>query len=202
MFCGSASAADKIVPSQHTPHKILILGDSLSAGYGLYQAETWVKLLQDKIAAQQLPYQLINAAISGETTDGGLARLPALMAQHQPRHVYIELGANDGLQGHAIGKIKKNLAALVTLVQQANATVSLQAIRIPTNYGARYNQLFNQAFNDVAQKHDVPLVPFFLTDIALQPQLMQADQLHPNAAAQPLIAEFMWQHWLAPLLDE
>jgi len=179
--------------------KLLILGDSLSAGYGLTQAQSWVSLLQD--AWQKSNITVVNAAISGETTDGALARLPRLLSQHSPSHIYVELGGNDGLQGHSITKMRNNLMEIVKLSQESGATVILQEMQIPTNYGRRYTELFTKAYSDVAEERDVTLLPFFLADIALDTKLMQADGIHPNAEAQPIIAESM-RAALSPLITE
>lgn len=185
-------------------HKVLILGDSLSAAYGLEQAQGWVNLLQNMLNENPdtAHIKLINAAISGETTDGGVARLPRLLEQHQPDVVYIELGGNDGLQGHSINKLRANLETLVTLSHEASATPLIQAMQIPTNYGRRYNQMFIDSFDQVATKFDAPLVPFFLADIALNPDLMQRDGIHPTADAQVLIAEFMMANFIPLVLQE
>jgi len=177
--------------------KLLILGDSLSAGYGLKQEQSWVRLLQD--AWQDSTISVINAAISGETTDGALARLPRLLAQHQPSHVYIELGGNDGLQGHPVSKMRANLAQIITTSQAAGSEVILQQMQIPTNYGRRYTELFSTSFQSLAAEYKVTLLPFFLSDIALDQELMQADGIHPNAQAQSIIALDM-QKKLTPLL--
>lgn len=178
-------------------NKLLILGDSLSAGYGLTQEQSWVSLLQN--AWQDAAISVVNAAISGETTDGALARLPRLLSQHQPSHVYIELGGNDGLQGHPVAKIRANLAKIIRASQAAGSDVILQQMQIPTNYGRRYTMLFSQSFESLAEEYGVTLLPFFLTDIALKPSLMQADGIHPNAEAQPIIAQDM-QKKLTPLV--
>lgn len=169
--------------------KLLILGDSLSAGYGLTQAQSWVSLLQD--AWQKSDITVVNAAISGETTDGALARLPRLLTQHTPSHIYVELGGNDGLQGHSVTKMRDNLRQIVKLSQESGATVILQEMQIPTNYGRRYTELFTKAYGTVASERDVTLLPFFLADIALNDELMQSDGIHPNAKAQPMIAKSM-----------
>ena len=179
--------------------RLLILGDSLSAGYGLLQAQSWVSLLQNIWHDEQRGIDVINAAISGETTDGGLARLPRLLTQHNPTHVLIELGGNDGLQGHNVNKLQQNLTQMVQLAKQHGAQVYLQDMQIPTNYGRRYNQLFSNSFEQVAEAESVTLIPFFLEDVALNDELMQRDGIHPNAQGQPLIAEFMHEQ-LSPLL--
>ena len=179
--------------------KLLILGDSLSAGYGLLQAQSWVSLLQNIWLDENRKVEVINAAISGETSDGGLARLPRLLDQHAPTHVLIELGGNDGLQGHNVTKLQENLSKIIELVKAEGAEVYLQDMEIPTNYGRRYNQLFGNSFDTVAAQQNVTLVPFFMQDIALNDELMQRDGIHPNEKGQPLIAEFMHGQ-LTPLL--
>ena len=190
--------------TQTETQTVLILGDSLSAAYGLTQEEGWVSLLQNMLSQSADPklstLTLINASISGETTDGGLARLARLLTQHNPDHILIELGGNDGLQGHSIKKLKNNLRAIVKKSRSADVQVAIQQMQIPTNYGARYNRMFNSAFSDVAAEFDVPVVPFFLADIALNPELMQNDGIHPTAEAQPMIAQFMLTHWLTPFV--
>ncbi|MBR9793725.1 MAG: arylesterase [Gammaproteobacteria bacterium] len=179
--------------------RLLILGDSLSAGYGLLQAQSWVSLLQNIWLDEQRGIDVINAAISGETTDGGLARLPRLLEQHRPTHVLIELGGNDGLQGHNVSKLHNNLTRMVQLVKDFGAEVYLQDMEIPTNYGRRYNQMFSNTFEQVANAEAIPLIPFFLQDIALNESLMQRDGIHPNAEGQPLIADFMYEQ-LSPFI--
>lgn len=195
--------SDHIFASQYSlkgnpdQQKILILGDSLSAAYGLTQEQGWVSLLQN--AWQEQPIIVVNAAISGETTDGGLSRLPRLLEQHKPTHLYIELGGNDGLQGHSIKKMQRNIEAMVELAHEQDVEVILQEMLVPSNYGRRYNEMFVQMFVDISDKFDIPLIPFFLRDIGLDKSLMQRDQIHPNLKAQPMIASFM-QEQLEPLL--
>lgn len=183
--------------NKSTP-KILILGDSLSAAYGLRQEQGWVSLLQNAWQPQDII--VVNAAISGETTDGGLARLPRLLSQHKPTHLYIELGGNDGLQGHPVKKMQSNIQAMIDLAQQQDVTVVLQQMQIPTNYGRRYNQMFTDMFDQLAAKNSIPLVPFFLQHIGLNKSLMQKDGIHPGLEAQPMIAEYMQQQ-LEPLIN-
>lgn len=170
---------------------LLILGDSLSAGYGLSQQQSWVQLLQQKLEQQNSAWSLVNASISGETSAGGLARLPALLDQHQPDYVLIELGANDGLRGFPIPQLEANLNALVQQISKLNSKAVLMQIRIPPNYGPRYTKLFSDLYPKVADQHAIPLWPFFMETIALKQQLMQADGLHPNLEAQPVIADLM-----------
>lgn len=188
MFSTNSFAQDK---------KLLILGDSLSAAYNLKQEQGWVSLLQNAFKDKNI--QVVNGAISGETTDGGLARLPRLLAQHQPTHLLIELGGNDGLQGHSVKKMKNNLQKMIDLAKGKNVSVLLQQMQIPSNYGARYNRMFTGAYATLAKQNQIPLVPFFLTEIALKPELMQRDGIHPNAKAQPIISELMQKN-LLPLL--
>lgn len=178
-----------------TKYKLLVLGDSLSAAYGLTAQQGWVWLLNQQWAQENQPVSIVNAAISGDTTDGGLARLPRLLDLHKPTHLYIELGGNNALQGHNPRKIKQNLIQMIETAQSANVNVILQEMQIPTNYGARYTKLFNAIFHDLAEQYDVPLIPFFLQEIALDPELMQNDGIHPTGDAQPLIVNF-----ISPLL--
>ncbi|AWL11697.1 Acyl-CoA thioesterase [Saliniradius amylolyticus] len=177
--------------------KLLILGDSLSAAYGMKQEQGWVNLLQNKW--QDKSITLINAAISGETSQGGLARLPRLLNQHNPSHLLIELGGNDGLRGYPVNKLKHNLGAMIELARQQNVKVLLQEIQIPTNFGRRYTDMFTNSFSEVAENYDMPLIPFFLQDIATDDSLMQNDRIHPNERAQPKISDFMAQQ-LSPYL--
>ncbi len=187
-------------PAQSSPdYRLLIVGDSLSAGYGLKQQQGWVSLLQNIWRDDKQPIDVINAAISGETTDGGLARLPRLLEQHRPTHVLLELGGNDGLQGHPVDKIKANLTDMIALARESGAIVFLQDMQIPTNYGKRYTQWFTDSFEQVASQTNTPLLPFFMQDVALHKELMQNDGIHPNAKAQPQIATFMQQQ-LEPLI--
>lgn len=175
-------------------HRLLVLGDSLSAGYGLRQEQSWVSLLQN--AWQNKDIVVINAAISGETTDGGLSRLPRLLESHAPSHLLIELGGNDGLQGHPVAKMKSNIEKMIHLAHGKDIKVILQQMQIPTNYGRRYNQMFSGMYQELAQQYNIPLIPFFLRDIALNDSMMQRDGIHPTAEAQPLISEFMAQQLL------
>ncbi|MBB1329447.1 arylesterase [Pseudoalteromonas sp. SR43-7] len=178
---------------------ILILGDSLSAAYGLQQEEGWVKLLQDKYDDEQADIELINASISGETSGGALRRLDALLEQYEPTHVLIELGANDGLRGFPVKKMQTNLTSLIQKSQAANAMTALMEIYIPPNYGPRYSKMFTDTFSRVSEETNARLMNFFMLDIAGQPELMQNDSLHPNKKAQPLIRDEMYdsiKKWL------
>jgi len=169
--------------------KLLILGDSLSAAYGLKQEQGWVSLLQN--AWQSDDVIIINAAISGETTDGALARLPRLLEQHSPTHIFVELGGNDGLQGHPVSKMRDNLEKIILFSQKSEVTVILQQMQIPTNYGKRYTRMFTNTYSDLAIKYELKLLSFFLQNIALDKSLMQRDGIHPNAKAQLIIAKDM-----------
>ncbi|MBL4827459.1 MAG: arylesterase [Spongiibacteraceae bacterium] len=168
---------------------VLILGDSLSAAYGIKHNQGWVSLLDQQLKQSADHYQIVNASISGETTGGGLNRLPALLKKHKPDIVFLELGANDGLRGFPITTIQKNLKQIITLSQQANAKVLLAGMHLPPNYGARYTRLFHENFALLAQQFNIPLIPFFLEGVAGNTQLIQADGLHPTAQAQPLILQ-------------
>lgn len=170
---------------------LLILGDSLSAGYGLSQQQSWVHLLQQKLDQQNSGWTLVNASISGETSGGGLARLPALLQQHKPHYVLVELGANDGLRGFPVPQLETNLNAIVQHIKQQQHKALLMQIRIPPNYGPRYSKLFTDLYPKIAKEQQIPLWPFFMETIALKQQWMQADGLHPNLEAQPVIADLM-----------
>ena len=175
--------------AQANEQKILVLGDSISAAYGMSLEQGWVAQLAGVVRAQTPPYSVVNASISGETSDGGLRRLPALLAEHQPRIVIIELGANDGLRGYPLPGLQSNLTQLVTMAQQAGARVILLPMEIPPNYGPRYTTGFRAVFRDVAAATDSALAPFLLDGIATDPALIQEDGLHPTIAAQPKILD-------------
>ncbi|WP_151704979.1 arylesterase [Nitrincola alkalilacustris] len=178
---------------------ILVLGDSLSAAYGIPQQQGWVSLLEKRLQDQGYAYSVVNASSSGETTSGGLNRLPALLERHQPDWVLVELGGNDGLRGLPLPVIRKNLSQLVELPLDAGAQVLLIGIRLPPNYGARYGDSFFELYADIADQYRVERVPFMLEGVALDWDLMQDDGIHPNAQAQPLILDTIWQH-LEPLI--
>ena len=179
---------------------ILVFGDSVSAGYGLTRVELgWVALLQTRLKQQEYVYQVINASVSGETTAGGLARLPRALTLHQPRIVILELGGNDGLRALPIAQMRANLAHMVDLASAAGAKVLLLGMRIPPNYGPDYTQQFRSTFSDLARDKKLPLVPFLLNNVALVPDLMQADGIHPNQLGQPRLLDNVWPA-LKPLL--
>lgn len=171
---------------------ILVMGDSLSAAYGMPQQQGWVALLDQKLEKNGFRYEVINASISGETTHGGLTRLPGALDQYKPELVVLELGANDGLRGAPLALIERNLTRLVEQARAAGAQVLLLEMRIPPNYGPRYSDGFSAIFETVAQQQKVPMIPFFMAPVVLQPELMQADGLHPNAKAQPVLLDQLW----------
>lgn len=178
---------------------ILVVGDSISAGFGVPLQQGWVALLQRNVQQRQPQLQVINASISGETTQGGLTRLPALLKQHQPDLTIIELGGNDGLRGTPIPVIRRNLERMVQLAQAAGSDVMLLGMQIPPNYGARYTELFSRSFTELAERYELPVVPFLLDGIATEPGLMQSDGIHPTTAAQPrmtALVEPLVQQWL------
>lgn len=177
-----------ILPSQSFAKTILILGDSLSAGYGVPLQQGWVNLLQSKLN-QQYPKQhrVVNASVSGETTSGTLARLPKLLQTHRPDVVVIELGGNDALRGQPPLMIQKNLAQLIQHSQKAKAQVILFGMKIPPNYGAAYSAAFENNYKVLSQQYKVKLLPFFMQNIAGNKALMQNDQIHPNSTAQPIL---------------
>jgi len=178
---------------------LLIIGDSLSAVYRLPADSSWPSLLNKKWQGETGKPNIINASISGDTAAQGLARLPALLKQHHPRWVLIELGANDGLRGFAPPAISETLTQIITLVKQADAEPLLMQIRLPPNYGRRYTDAFYAIYPVLAKQHSIPLVPFFMEQVALKPEWMQDDGLHPAQAAQSFIADWMAEK-LAPLV--
>lgn len=179
---------------------LLVLGDSLSSGYGIKADSGWVNLLDQRLKAEGYGYRIINASVSGETTAGGRVRLPALLKTHQPAIVILELGANDGLRGLPILALRSNLNAMIVAAQAAKAKVLLVGMQIPPNYGEQYTQQFSDSFSDLAKAHQIKLVPFFLAKVALDAGLLQADNLHPNERAQPLLLSTIWPQ-LKPLLS-
>ncbi len=180
---------------------ILVFGDSLSAALGLRPEQGWVELLARRLHSQGYGYEVVNASVSGETSSGGLQRLPRALELHRPTVVVLELGANDGLRGLPVDAMRANLAQMVQLSQAAGARVLLVGIRLPPNYGQHYGEQFAGVFSALAQGDHLPLVPFLLQDVALDPKLMQEDGLHPNAAGEPVVLENVWPH-LKPLLNK
>jgi acyl-CoA thioesterase-1 len=185
-------------PPSHRP-VVLVFGDSLSAGYGVPVEQDWVSQLARKLAMEGYDYEVVNASVSGETTAGGLERLPRALALHRPQTVILELGANDGLRALPITDAATNLAQMIMLAQAAGARVLLLGMRLPPNYGERYTDAFYAMYAELARTHAVALVPFFMAGVALNPTLIQSDGLHPDAAAQPLLLANVWPK-LRPLL--
>lgn len=187
--------------NQAASKTILVYGDSLSAAYGIPREQGWVSLLEQRIQARQLPYRIVNASVSGETTSGGLSRLPANLKQHKPDLVILELGANDGLRGLPVSEMQKNLGSMIMASREAKAEVLLLGMMLPPNYGHRYAHEFKASFTQLALKFKLPLVPFFLDGVAAHPELVLDDGLHPSAAGQPRILENIWPE-LEPLLRQ
>lgn len=190
LFSSAAAAA---------PPVILVLGDSLSAGYGIDVREGWVSLLEQRLSKQGYLHRVVNASVSGDTTAGGLARLPAALARHRPAIVVLELGANDGLRGLSLTQTRSNLEAMIKAVHNHGARVLLVGIHLPPNYGPAYTQKFFAQYGELARQYRTALVPFLLDGVALDRKLMQADGLHPRASAQARLLENVWPH-LEPLL--
>jgi len=190
--CSTASAAT-------TPPTILVLGDSLSAGYGIDVRHGWVALLGQRLRQQGYPQTVVNASISGDTTAGGRTRLPEALQRHHPQVVIIELGGNDGLRGLSLAQTRANLDAMIKMARSAGAQVLLVGIYLPPNYGPEYTRKFHAIYSELAHQQQLPLVPFLLAGVALTPGLMQADGLHPRGAAQPRLLDNVWPY-LEPLL--
>jgi len=191
--------AGRAVPA--APRTIVVLGDSLSASYGVPVEQGWVALLQGRLKKEGYEYRVVNASASGETTGGALARLPRTLEKQRPDIVIVELGGNDGLRGLSIADVRKNFDSILRLSQEAGARILLVGMRIPPNYGPAYTQAFHGLYGELAARHKVPLVPFFLDGIALDDSLMQEDGLHPNARAQPRLLDEVWP-MLKPLLKK
>jgi acyl-CoA thioesterase-1 len=178
---------------------IVVVGDSLSSGYGIAAEQSWVAMLEDRLQAEGYGYQVVNASIAGDTTAGGLARLPRLLASHDPDLVVIELGGNDGLRGQPVAALRANLKKMIELSQQAGADVVLAGIQIPPNYGGTYTQALAAVYPELAREHATALIEFLLEDVALHDELMQPDGIHPNAAGQEIVFANVWRV-LGPLL--
>jgi acyl-CoA thioesterase-1 len=190
------TGAGALITSSRT---ILVLGDSLSAGYGITVAQGWVALLQKRLQSQGYGYRVVNASVSGETTSGGLQRLAHALSVHKPTVLILELGANDGLRGLPISDSRANLDKMIRQAKTAGARVLLVGMKIPPNYGPRYTAQFEQVFQDLARERAVAFVPFLLERVALDAALIQADRLHPNAQAEPILLDTVWAG-LKPLL--
>ncbi len=193
MTCGAAHAAS----GERT---LLVFGDSLSAAYGLQAEQGWVAQLQRRLLSQGYGYRVVNASVSGETTSGGRNRIERALAQHKPRLVLLELGANDGLRGLPVKETRDNLAFMIDAITRSGARLLLLGIRIPPNYGPQYTQAFEGVYSGLAKEKKAPLLPFLLEGIALDERFMQPDGLHPNAQGQPLVLANVWPV-LKPLLE-
>jgi acyl-CoA thioesterase-1 len=179
------------------PKTVLVLGDSLSAEYGLSRGSGWVALLENKLKTEKIDARIVNASISGETTSGGRTRLPALLTEHRPDVVIIELGANDGLRGQPVAAAEANLRAMIEQSQKNSARVLLVGMRMPPNYGRSYTESFFTMYKKLSTQFKAPLVPFMLEGVADQPAMFQQDRLHPNASAHPIILANIWPHFHA-----
>ena len=197
-LCLVAAVPSSVQAAQ--PPVILIVGDSISAGYGLIPGQGWVTLLQQRLKKEGYGYRVVNASVTGETTDGALQRLGRALNQHHPAVVVIELGGNDGLRGLPVPRLSANLDLLITKSRAAGAEVLLVGIRVPTNYGPRYTKSFQGAYQDLANRYKIGLVPFLSDQAAINLALFQADGIHPNAQAQPLLLDNLWPQ-LSPLLQ-
>jgi acyl-CoA thioesterase-1 len=171
---------------------VLVLGDSLSAGYGIDVDQSWTALLQSRLQAEGYEHRVINASISGETTEGGASRIEAALTEFVPEVVIVALGGNDGLRGFPPGRIKSNLLRIIDAAEEQGAAVVLLGIRIPTNYGARYTQAFEDVYRDLAEERNLPWIEFFMEGVALDDDLMQDDGIHPNEQAQPVLLDNAW----------
>ncbi|HAB92340.1 MAG TPA: arylesterase [Pseudomonas sp.] len=178
---------------------VLVVGDSISAAFGLETQEGWVTLLEERLREHNPEFKVVNASISGETTGGGLARFPQLLSEHQPDYVIIELGGNDGLRGLSLTQMSSNLTRMVQQAKQQDAVVLLLGMRLPGNYGQRYTEAFYNVYQQIAEQENVAVVDFFLAGVGGEEGMMQADGVHPTQMAQPLLLDNAWQR-LAPLL--
>ena len=192
-WCSVFLMATSVAQAASPQKSIMILGDSISAAYGMDIEEGWVALLAQRLSNKpDYNYQVINASISGNTSGDGLGRLPLLLKQYSPEIIVIELGGNDGLRGFPVKILQRNLQAMIDMSQAADAKVILAGIEIPPNYGQRYTDLFRKTFQTVADNNDVVFIPFILENIALRPELMQDDGIHPTKEAQSILLENIW----------
>jgi acyl-CoA thioesterase-1 len=198
---GAALALAASASVYSAPKTILVVGDSLSAEYGLARGTGWVALLGQRLQADKIAANIVNASISGDTTAGGLSRLPALLQQHHPSVVVLELGANDGLRGLPVKSAETNLRTMIDMAEKAHAKVLLVGMRMPPNYGRAYTERFAGMYKDLSKQEKVPLVPFMLDGVAQEPANFQADRLHPVANAHPTILNNIWPQ-LAPLIKQ
>lgn len=172
---------------------VLIVGDSLSSGFGVEADKSWVALLQDRLESEGYGYRVVNASISGDTTGGGLRRLPRALEQHDPDIVLLELGGNDGLRGTPVNVIRSNLGQMIELARDRGAAVILAGMQMPPNYGSSYTEAFAGLYRELAADFGIALIGFFMEGVALEPAYMQADGIHPNEAGQPILLQNVWQ---------
>jgi acyl-CoA thioesterase I len=180
------------IASAAPPATLLIVGDSLSAGYGLTQNTGWVDLLQQRLQANRIRYRVVNASISGETSSGGRTRFQSLIKQYQPSTIILQLGANDGLRGLLISVVRRNLDAMIKSAQASKTKLLLVGIRLPINYGKAYREKFQAVYEELARSNNVPLVPSLLADVETKRELFQADGIHPSETAQSILLETIW----------
>ncbi|WP_455204204.1 arylesterase [Kaarinaea lacus] len=199
LFFGFSSVNAWAEQKKFVPPTILVVGDSLSAAFGIDQAEGWVQLLQNRLSTRYYHANVVNASISGETTQGGLSRIAALLDKHTPDIVILELGGNDGLRGLPLTLMKDNLDRILQIISSRSIKILLLGIQLPPNYGKFYTQQFQKTYDLLAQKYQVPLVPFLLDGIATNPTLMQEDGIHPRAEAQRMVLDNVWPH-LKPMI--
>lgn len=181
-----------LAPAAGSAQTIIVLGDSLSSGYGLGGSPSWVAILQEHLEREAYEYEVVNASIAGDTSTGALNRLPRLLERHMPDIVIIEIGGNDGLRGQPVGLLRENLAQMIDDVLESGATPLLTGIQIPPNYGPAYTEQFAAVYEDLAASKDVALVDFLMDGVALDPDRMQTDRMHPNAAGQRPMFENVW----------
>ena len=191
-FIGLFCLVTSIYSWAQTNPVILVLGDSLSAEYGLPRGTGWVSLLEEQLAKDKSPWTVLNASISGETSSGGLTRLPKLLSQKKPGIVLIELGANDALRGLPVSDTERNLSKMIQMSKKSGAKVLLCGIQIPSNYGQTYTTQFKKLYPQLAKQEQIELLPFFLEGVATKPEFFQADRLHPNVQAQSIIFKNVW----------
>ena len=189
-----------LIEAEEEPYTLLVFGDSLSASYGMNEDDGWVTLLAKRLQTENWPYQVVNGSISGETTTGGLSRLPAMLDAYHPDLVILELGGNDGLRGLPLDTLKQNLIRMIDIIETTGGQVLLTGIQIPPNYGPRYTVPFFQLYKEIAEERQIILVPFLIEGIPQQPELMQNDGIHPKAEAQYLILDNVWP-FLEPELE-
>jgi acyl-CoA thioesterase-1 len=187
------------LPSKSPAPVILVLGDSLSSGYGIPTAKTWVALLQRRLNKLDYPHRIVNASVSGDTTASGLSRLNSALQRHDPSIVILELGGNDGLRALSLAALRSNLESIIKTTREGDAKIVLAGMRIPPNYGVAYTTKFERIYTELASQYQVVLIPFFLEGVATVPNMMQDDGIHPTVDAQPVLLENVWKH-VHPLL--